>query len=142
MLKWEVWTCSSEKRDLTLMKEQRAQTAHSPAHLQVLHACKGENSQTVFRGNILSLLYSRLGALLGWPRIGQRSEALAVCPARCGVTEESGSVAASVGHSDMLPCGTPQETVSRCLLLHACKDWEVTGAFSILAFQSIAKNLL
>lgn len=62
MLKWEVWTCSSEKLGFTLMKEQRAQTAHNPAHLQVLHTCKGENYQIVFHSNILSLLYSWLSA--------------------------------------------------------------------------------
>lgn len=36
MLKWKVWTCSSEELDFTLMPGQHAQKAHNPAHVQIV----------------------------------------------------------------------------------------------------------
>lgn len=132
-LKWEVWPCSSEKLDVTLMTEQHA-TPRIARSCALIKGGKKRNYQIAFPSTILSALYPRLSTRsvpylggLGWGSV-------AGVPRSIPTTEGSGSI----------PCraASPTRTkpVSRCLLLPVRKDREVTGAFSIPAFRSIAKK--
>lgn len=71
LLKRKVWTCSSEKLDFTLMPGQRAQKAHSPAHLQIV---EGKAVMVCFIQHPLSpcFILSQSGAqCLTWMALGQ-----------------------------------------------------------------------